>query len=394
MPKKTVEDIDVTGKRVLLRVDFNVPMNKDGNIGDDTRIQACLPTINYLVDKHARVIICSHLGRPEGKLIETLRLAPVAKRLSELLGRPVTAARDCIGPEVEATVAKLQDGDIILLENLRFYPDEEANNPNFAYALSKLADIYVNDAFGASHRAHASVVGVAEYLPSVSGFLMAKEIDALGGALENPRRPFAAIIGGAKVSDKLAVLENIIRKVDALLIGGGMAATFIRSKGYGVGASVVENNKLDHVQQLMGNAKSLGARLLLPQDVIVTDKLEADSKTRTVPVTKIPDGWVIADIGPGTIEEFSQELKKCNTAVWNGPMGVFELPQFAHGTRSLAKVLAELKTTTVIGGGSTAEAVAQMGLAGKMSHVSTGGGASLEFLEGKVLPGIAVLQDK
>jgi phosphoglycerate kinase len=302
--------------------------------------------------------------------------------------------KDCVGSEVEAEVAKLKNGEVALLENLRFHPEEEANAPNFAQALSRLADIYVNDAFGASHRAHASVVGVAKYLPAVSGFLMEKELKALGGALENPRRPFAAMIGGAKLSGKLAVLENIIGKVDALLIGGGMAATFFKSQGYGVGASMVENDKLDYIQILIEKAKSLGVKLLLPQDMVVTDKLEAGSSTKMVPSARIPDGWIAADIGPRAIDEFSQELKKCKTVLWNGPVGVFEIPQFAEGTRRLAKVISELKATTIIGGGSTAEAVVEMGLAEKMSHVSTGGGASLEFLEGKVLPGVAVLQDK
>ena len=396
MPKKTVGDIDVAGKRVMVRVDFNVPMGKDGTISDDSRIQACLTTIKYLIDNHARVILCSHLGRPKGKVVEELRLAPVARRLSELIGKPVEALRSCIGPEVEAAVAvvKLPNDGVVLLENLRFYPEEEANDRNFAQALSRLADIYVNDAFGASHRAHASVVGVPEYLPAVSGFLMEKELRFLSGALENPRRPFAAIIGGAKITGKLGVLENIVQKVDALLIGGGMAATFIKSMGYGVGASTVENDKLDYVQQLTKKAKLLKVRLLLPQDLGVAAKLEAGSSTRTVPVAEIPDGWVIADIGPNTITEFSEELKKCRTVVWNGPMGVFEIPQFAQGTRRIAKILAEIEATTVVGGGSTAEVVVEMGLADKMSHVSTGGGASLEFLEGKVMPGVAVLEDK
>lgn len=394
MSKKTVEDIEVTGKRVLLRVDFNVPMEKDGTISDDTRIRASLPTLKYLIDNNARIIVCSHLGRPKGKVAEELRLAPIARRLSELLGKPVGTLRDCIGPEVEAAVSKLQDGEVVILENLRFHPEEEAGDPNFAQALSQLAEVYANDAFGASHRAHASVVGVAKYLPAVSGFLMTKELKALSRALENPARPFAAMIGGAKVSDKLAVLENIISKVDILLIGGGMAATFLKSQGYRVGSSKVEDDKLDYVKELMEKAKSLRVRFSLPQDVIMTDKLEVGSSTKTVPVTEIPDGWLIADIGPNTIEEFSQELKKCRTVVWNGPLGVFEIEEFAQGTRSLAQVLANLKATTVIGGGSTAEAVMKLGLADKMSHVSTGGGASLEFLEGKVLPGVAVLQDK
>ncbi len=391
MPKRTVEDIDVADKRVLVRVDFNVPLNPDGTISDDSRIQACLPTINYLIEKHARVIVCSHLGRPKGKVVEGLKLAPVAKRLSELLGKPVEAATDCIGPDVEAAVASLQDGEVILLENLRFYAEEEANDRDFARALARLADVYVDDAFGASHRAHASVVGVAEYLPAVAGFLMEKELKALSSTLENPRRPFAAIIGGAKVAGKLGILENIIGKVDALLIGGGMVATFLKSKGHEVGASMVEDDKLDYIEQLTSRAKSLGVRLLLPQDVIVAEKLEAGFSPRVVPAEEIPAGWVIADIGPRTIEEFSRELKKCRTVVWNGPMGMFEIPQFAQGTCTLAKVLADLEATTVVGGGSTAEAVVEMGLADKMSHVSTGGGASLKFLEGKVLPGVAVL---
>jgi phosphoglycerate kinase len=394
MPKKTVEDVDVGGKRVLLRVDFNVPLNADGTISDDSRIKACLATIRYLIARHARLVVCSHLGRPKGRVQEDLRLAPVAKRLSEYLGRPVEALRDCIGPEVEDAVSRLRDGELVLLENLRFHAEEEANEPNFARDLSRLADIYVNDAFGAAHRAHASTVGIASYLPAVAGFLMDEELKFLGGALENPVRPFAAVIGGAKVSGKLGVLENIISKVDALLIGGGMAATFIGSRGYGVGASMVEKDKMDYVRQLAEKAKSMKVKLLLPEDVLVTEKLEAGSSTKTVLATEIPDGWVIADIGPRTIEEFSQELRKCRTVVWNGPMGVFEIPQFAQGTRSLAKVMADLKATTIVGGGSTGEAVVAMGLADKMSHVSTGGGASLEFLEGKVLPGVAVLQEK
>jgi phosphoglycerate kinase len=394
MKKKTVEDIDVGGRRVFLRVDFNVPMDDMGAIGDDTRIRASLRTIRYLADHRARVIICSHLGRPDGKIVEGLRLAPVARRLSELLGKPVEALRDSIGPEVEAAISRLGDGGVVLLENIRFHPEEEANDPEFARALSRLADVYVNDAFGASHRAHASVVGVAKYLPAVSGFLMERELEALGGALENPERPFAAMIGGAKVSGKLAVLENIINRVDALLIGGGMAATFLSSMGHAVGASKIEGDRLDHVRQLTRKARSLGVTLLLPEDVVVTDKVEEGSSNRVVPVTEIPDGYLIADIGPTTVEKFSQELKKCKTVIWNGPVGVFEIPEFASGTRALATVLAGLTATTVIGGGSTTEAVVEMGLAEKMSHVSTGGGASLEYLEGKVLPGVAVLQDK
>jgi phosphoglycerate kinase len=378
MQKKTVEAIDVAGKRVFLRVDFNVPMDKAGTISDDSRIKACLPTIKYLIDHDARVIICSHLGRPDGKVVESLRLTPIARRLSELLGKPVEALRQCIGPEVEDAIDRLKNGGVMLLENIRFHPEEEANDPNFAKTLSRLAEVVVNDAFGVSHRAHA----------------MEKEIEALSGTLENPERPLAVMIGGAKVSSKIAVLENIINKVDALLIGGGMAATFLKSMGYEVGVSMVENDRLDYVRQLIEKAKSEGTRLLLPQDAVIAERLEAGASTKTVSVTEIPDGWTIGDIGPDTIREFSTELKKCKTIVWNGPVGVFEIPEFANGTRSLIKVLADLEATTVIGGGSTAEAVIEMGLEDKMSHVSTGGGASLEFLEGKVLPGVAVLLAK
>ena len=394
MKKKTIRDIDVDGKKVLLRVDFNVPMDDKGNITDDSRIKACLPTIRYLIDNGARLIICSHLGRPVGKVVEGLRLAPVVQRLSELLGRPVKVVRESIGPDVETAVANLKKGDILLLENIRFHPEEEANDRDFARALARLADVFVNDAFGVSHRSHASVVGVAQYLPAVAGFLMEKEIEALSGALENPKRPFAAILGGAKVSGKIAVLENIVDKVDALLIGGGMAATFLKSMGCDVGKSKVEDDKLDYVRRLRKKMESRGVKLLLPRDLVVAGKLEAGADTRTVPVSELSDGFIIGDIGPETVEEFSRELSKCKTVIWNGPMGVFEIPEFASGTRSLIKVLAKLKAVTVIGGGSTAEAVVEAGLADKMSHVSTGGGASLEFLEGKTLPGVAALQDK
>jgi phosphoglycerate kinase len=394
MKKKTIRDIDVDGKKVLLRVDFNVPMDDKGNITDDSRIKACLPTIRYLIDNGARLIICSHLGRPGGKVVEGLRLAPVVQRLSELLGRPVKAMRESIGPYVETVVADLKQGDILFLENIRFYPGEEANDPAVARALARLADVFVNDAFGASHRSHASVVGVAQYLPAVAGFLMEKEIEALSGALENPKRPFAAILGGAKVSGKIAVLENIVDKVDALLIGGGMAATFLKSMGCDVGKSKVEDDKLDYVRRLRKKMESRGVKLLLPRDLVVAGKLEAGADTRTVPVSELSDGFIIGDIGPETVAEFSRELSKCKTVIWNGPLGVFEIPEFASGTRSLIEVLAKLKAVTVIGGGSTAEAVVEAGLADKMSHLSTGGGASLEFLEGKTLPGVAVLLDK
>jgi phosphoglycerate kinase len=394
MVKRTVKDIDVKKKKVLVRVDFNVPMKPDGTITDDTRIRACLPTIKYLLSQQSRIVLCSHLGRPGGKVVKELRLAPAAKRLSELLRKPVEALSDCVGPQVEDAVSKLQDGNIVLLENLRFYPQEEANDPDFAKRLSRLADIYVDDAFGSCHRAHASIVGVARYLPAVAGLLLEKELTTLNGLMGNPPRPFAVMIGGAKVATKLGLLENILPKIDSLLIGGGMAATFLKSQGYGVGASAVENDMLDHVLKLGKKATSLGVRLLLPLDLLIAQKLEAGSTARIVSIDQVPEGWVIADIGTKTIEAFSKQLNGCKTVFWNGPVGVFEIPQFAKGTHSLASVLANLKATTVIGGGSTAEAVEEMGLTDKMSYVSTGGGASLELLQGKVLPGVAVLQDK
>ena len=394
MIKKTVKDVDVAKKRVLVRVDFNVPMNRDGAITDDTRIRACLPTIEYLLNQQARIILCSHLDRPGGRVVEALRLAPVAKRLSELLNRPVEALSDCVGPQVEDAVSRLRDGGVVLLENLRFYPQEKANNHDFARRLSRLADIYVDDAFGACHRAHASIVGVAQYLPAVSGLLLEKELRTLNGLMGNPDRPFAAMIGGAKVATKLGLLDNILPKVDSLLIGGGMAATFLKSQGYDVGASTVENDKLDYVLKLGDKARSLGVKLLLPRDLLIARNLEAGSSTKIVPTGRVLEGWMIVDIGPETTETFSKELDRCKTIFWNGPLGVFEIPQFARGTRNLAKVLANLRATTVIGGGSTAEAVVEMGLADKMSYVSTGGGASLELLQGKVLPGVTVLQDK
>jgi phosphoglycerate kinase len=394
MAKKTVKDIDVKQKKVLVRVDFNVPTKPDGTITDDTRIRASLPTINYLLGQQTRIILCSHLGRPGGKVVEELRLAPEAKRLSELLKKPVAALNDCIGPQVDDAVSKMCDGDIVLLENLRFYPQEEANDTDFALKLSRLADVYVDDAFGSCHRAHASIVGVVRDMPAVAGLLMEKELTTLNGLLGNPDRPFAVMIGGAKVSTKTGFLDNVLPKVNFLIIGGGMIATFIKSQGYGVGASAVENDQVDHVLKLREQAKSLGVGLMLPLDLIVAQKLEAGSATRIVPINQVPEGWMIADIGSKTVEAFSGTIKSCKTVFWNGPLGVFEIPQFAEGTRSLAKVLANLKATTVIGGGSTAQAVVEMGLTDKMSYVSTGGGASLELLEGKVLPGVAVLPDK
>lgn len=394
MNKKTVRDIDVTGKRVLVRVDFNVPLDEKGAIADDTRIRAVLPTINYLTDNKARVILCSHLGRPEGKVVDELRLAQVAERLSQLLNSHVEMATDCIGPKVEEAVRKLKKSDILMLENLRFHPEEEKNDPKFAWALAQLADIHVNDAFGTAHRKHASNVGVTAYLTSVAGFLMEKEIDMLDKALEDPARPFTAIIGGAKISDKIGVIENILSRVDSLIIAGGMGSTFLKALKYNVGESPVENNKLSLAQRLMEKAEEKGVHLLLPTDVVVADKFEPRAKSKTVQITGVPSGWQVMDIGPRSIVIFEAKLRKSKTIVWNGPVGVFEFPKFAKGTEAIAHLLAGLDATTIIGGGSTAEAVEELGLVDKLTHVSTGGGASLRFLEGQLMPGITVLQDK
>ncbi len=392
--KKTIRDINVNHKRLLVRVDYNVPVDQDGNISDDSRIRASLPTIKYLLDHHAKVILCSHFGRPKGKVVNSMRLTPVANRLSELLNKPVIALKDCVGPDVEKTVSQMKDKDIVLLENLRFHPEEEVNDPNFARSLAKLAELYVDDAFGSSHRAHASVTGVARYLPAVAGFLMEKELNFMESLLENPSHPFVAVMGGAKVSDKLGVIQNIMNKVDVLLIGGGMAANFLKAQGHGVGASALEEDKLDYAKEVLVKAQPQGVRLLLPTDVMVCDKLEAGALCKIVSVKDIPAAWVIADIGPGTTEKFVREIRRSKTAFWNGPMGVFEIEPLAEGTRAIAKALAESKATTIVGGGSTAEAVEEMKLTDKMTHVSTGGGASLKFLEGKELPGVIVLQDK
>jgi phosphoglycerate kinase len=395
MEKKTIRDIDVAGKRVLVRVDLNVPLSEDtGEILDNIRIKSVVPTISYLVDRKARVILCSHLGRPKGKPVDSLRMAPIAKRLSEIIGKPIATTQDCIGKDVEKAASELKNGEILLLENLRFHDEEEKNDPEFCKALAKLADIYVNDAFGTAHRAHASTEGVAKYLPAVAGFLMEKEIGIMGKALSNPIRPFASIVGGAKISDKIGVLDFILEKVNILLIGGGMVATFLKAMSYEVGKSSVEEDKLDFARKLMDKAKVKGVKLLLPIDIVVADKFAADAKSKTVAIDKVPGDWFIMDIGHKTIDLFEEELKKCKTIIWNGPMGVFEYPKFSRGTASIANTLAGAKATTIIGGGSTAEAVEEMGLTDKMTHVSTGGGASLEFLEGKTLPGVAALQDK
>jgi len=394
MNKKTVRDIDVSGKRVLVRVDLNVPLDEEGAITDDTRIVAVLPTIGYLIDKKAKLILCSHLGRPGGKVLDKLRLTPVAKRLSELLGFPVKTAKDCVGPEVEEAVGRLKEGDVLLLENLRFHPEEERNDPGFAQALARLADIYVNDAFGTAHRSHASTVGIASYIPAVAGFLMEKELDIMGKALDEPVRPFTAIIGGAKISDKIGVLEYILERVDSLLIGGGLGSTFLKALKHDVGRSSVEENKLDLAQWLVEKAAEKGVHLLLPTDVVVAEKFDANARSRIVSVTEVPSGWYVMDIGPRTIELFEAKLRKSKTIIWNGPVGVFEFAKFSKGTSAIANLLAGLDATTIMGGGSTAEVVEEMGLADRMSHVSTGGGASLKFLEGKTLPGVAVLLDK
>ena len=395
MDKMTVRDVDVSGKRVLVRVDFNVPLDKEtGAITDDSRIQATLPTIRYLVDRGARVILCSHLGRPKGKADEKLRMGVVAQRLSQILGQPVITTQDCIGPEVEKAVAKLKSGDVLLLENVRFHPEEEANDDFFAQALSRLADVYVNDAFGASHRAHASIVGITKYLPAVAGLLVEKEINALGGILKHPAHPFAALLGGAKVSDKVGMLENIMDKVDFLLIGGGMAATFLKARSYETGKSLVEVDTLDTAADLMAKATGNRVRLLLPVDVLVADEISAEAKVKVVSIQNIPPMSSIVDIGPETIKRFSQELTKSKTIFWNGPMGIYEIPRFAEGTKSMARLLASLNATTVIGGGSSAEIVTEMKLADEMSFVSTGGGASLRFLGGRELPGLQALLNK
>jgi len=395
MPKKTVRDVEVEGKRIFLRVDFNVPLDVNtGVISDDSRIQASLPTIKYLVDHKARIILCSHLGRPKGKVVEELRMAPVAQRLSRLTGLWVSTARDCVGQEVESKVQTLKEGDLLFLENVRFHPEEETNDPNFAQELAKLADIYVDDAFGTAHRAHASTVGIAKHLPSVAGFLMEKELKIMGDLLHNPEHPFACLIGGAKVSDKMGLLQNMLRKVDMLLVGGGMVATFLKAQGYEVGHSLIEEDKLGLARDLLQEAEEWKVPLLLPIDVVVAEEIKAEASTKVVPTIDIAPSSYIVDIGPQSIELFYNELGKCRAVMWNGPMGIYEIPQFAQGTRSLADFLSTLNATTVIGGGSSAEVVQEMGLSNKMTHVSTGGGASLRFLEGAILPGVAVLLDK
>jgi phosphoglycerate kinase len=395
MDKMTVKDVKVSGKRTLVRVDFNVPLDKKtGEITDDARIRAALPSITYLIDKGAKVILMSHLGRPDGKVVESLRLGIIARHLSQLLGKPVAYAKDCIGPEVEKMVSALKNGDVLLLENLRFHPEEESGDSAFARALARLGDIYVNDAFGTAHRAHASVTGVAKHLPAVAGFLMEKEIKSLGNLLQNPERPFAALLGGAKISDKVVMLENIMDKVDTMLIGGGMAGTFLKAQGYEIGISLLEADRIETAKKLMNKAREKKVRLLLPLDAVVAAKIEANAPTEVVPISAVPKDKAIADIGPQTVKAFSDELRRSKTIFWNGPLGVYEIPQFAKGTQEIARLLAGLRANTVIGGGNTADIVNEMGLTHKMTFVSTGGGASLEFLSKGTLPGIEVLPDK
>ncbi|MEX2598153.1 MAG: phosphoglycerate kinase [Dehalococcoidia bacterium] len=395
MAKKSVRDIAWQGKRALVRVDFNVPYERGTNrISDDVRIREALPTIEYLRSAGAKVVLCTHFGRPGGKPSPGLELGPIAERLSELLNAPVAYVHTAVGGEAAAKVEAMQPGDVVLLENIRFWPGEEANDPEFAKALASLADVYVNDAFGAAHRAHASTEGVAHHLPAVAGLLMEKEVTFLGKVLEAPDRPLAAVLGGAKVSDKLKVLERLIGHANALYVGGGMAATFLKAKGLAIGASLLEEDLVGFCADAMARAETQNVALNLPTDVIIAKKLEAGAPSRAVPVNEVPDDSMVLDIGPETARRYASELAAMGTVVWNGPMGVFEVPPFDRGTRLVAEAIAASNATSIIGGGSTAEAVGALGLASKMTHVSTGGGASLEFLEGKVLPGVAALNDQ
>ncbi|TGG92584.1 MAG: phosphoglycerate kinase [Aphanocapsa feldmannii 277cV] len=393
----TLTAADLRGKRVLVRVDFNVPLDDSGAITDDTRIRAALPTIDDLTGKGARVILAAHFGRPKGQVVESMRLSPVVARLSELLGKPVARTDSCIGPAAEARVASLGEGDVLLLENVRFFAEEEKNEPDFARQLASLADVYVNDAFGAAHRAHASTAGVTAYLsPCVSGLLMEKELQYLQGAIDAPRRPLAAIVGGSKVSSKIGVLEALIDKCDKVLIGGGMIFTFYKARGLSVGQSLVEEDKLDLARALEVKARERGVELLLPSDVVLADRFAPDADSQVAGIDAIPQGWMGLDIGPASVKQFIAALADCGTVIWNGPMGVFEFDRFAVGTNAIAHTLAELSAggaTTIIGGGDSVAAVEKVGVADRMSHISTGGGASLELLEGKVLPGVAALDD-
>jgi len=394
MDKLTIRDVDIKGKQVLIRVDFNVPLDKDGIIADDIRIKSVLPTIRYVLSQGAKVILISHLGRPKGKVVENLRLDPVAKRLQELLGQNVAKLDDCVGEEVARAISQMKEGDIILLENLRFHAEEEENHPGFAKELASLADIFVNDAFGAAHRAHASVEGITKYLPSVAGLLLMKEIEYFEKVLHEPTRPFIGILGGAKVSDKIGVIENLMDKVDGLLIGGGMSYTFLKAKGMEVGNSKVEDEKVEVARELLDKAKAKDLNFLLPKDHLVANKIGPDAEKK-VTEPDIPEGWIGVDIGPKTIEDFTKVLAGARTIVWNGPLGIFEVEPFSQGTQKVAQFISRLENvTTIIGGGDTAAAIAKFGLEARMSHISTGGGASLEYLKGKVLPGIAALSNR
>ena len=395
MDKKTIRDIEVKDKRVLVRVDLNVPMDEiTGQITDETRITAIIPTIEYLLEKRAKIILCSHLGRPKGNVVESMRLAPVAKRLSEILGLPVKTTDDCVGPQVEEAVSQMSPGDIMLLENLRFHAGEEKNDSVFAKRLADLADLFVNDAFGVAHRAHASTVGVTKHIPAVGGLLIEKEIEMLHKALDVPERPLTTIVGGAKVSDKIMLIDHMLNKVDNLLVGGGMVSTFLKALGYEIGNSLVEPDKIELAKKLMQKAKENKTNLVLPADLIVADKFDKYASIAIVPVKRIPKARIVMDIGPKTVDAFSRIINNSKTILWNGPMGVFEYSKFSKGTKDIANLLADMDAVTIIGGGSTSEAVDSWGLASKMVHVSTGGGASLKLLEGSPLPGLEALLDK
>ena len=391
--KKSVRDVDVSGKKVFVRVDFNVPL-ENGAITDDTRIRETVPTIQYLIERGAKVILASHLGRPKGQVVEEMRLTPVATRLSELLGKPVAKADEAVGPAVQAKVDELQNGDVLLLENVRFYPGEEKNDPELAKQFAALADLYVNDAFGAAHRAHASTEGIAHHLPAVSGLLMEKELAVLGKALFNPDRPFTAIVGGAKVKDKIDVINKLLEIADNVIIGGGLSYTFLKAQGYEIGKSLVDNEKIDVALGFLAKAKERGVNFLMPVDIVVTDDFSPTANTKIVGIDSIPADWEGIDIGPKTREMYAETIKNSKLVVWNGPMGVFEIEPFSHGTRAVAEACATTSAYTVIGGGDSAAAVEKFGLADKMDHISTGGGASLEFMEGKALPGVVALNDK
>ncbi|RDU37691.1 phosphoglycerate kinase [Neobacillus piezotolerans] len=394
MNKKTLKDVDVKGKRVFCRVDFNVPM-QDGKITDETRIRAAMPTIQYLIDQGAKVILASHFGRPKGKVVEEMRLAPVGDRLADLLGKPVLKAEEAYGDAVKEQIGGMENGDVLLLENVRFYPCEEKNDPELAKEFAALADVYVNDAFGAAHRAHASTEGIAHHLPAVAGFLMEKELEVLGKALSNPERPFTAIIGGAKVKDKIGVIENLLEKVDHLIIGGGLAYTFVKAKGHEIGKSLLEEDKIDLANSFMEKAKEKGVSFHMPVDAVIADDFSPEANSKVVGIDEIPADWEALDIGPKTADLYRDVIQGSRLVIWNGPMGVFEFDKFANGTKAVAAALAESESTySVIGGGDSAAAVEKFALADKMSHISTGGGASLEFMEGKDLPGVSALNDK